>query len=538
MNAVNSGITADKVKKYDGYDNRITTAQNTANGKQNPIKAGTHITIGEDGCTINAAWPTIPTVGDGRITITQNGTPVGSFTVNQSGSSTIEVKDTNTDTNTSYQLALNGHTLKLQSKEKGAAAWTDVSGQSFTLPDNDTNTTYTFAEGSTNGAFSVTPSGGSATSVKVHGLAALAYKASLGKADVGLGNVENKTLDTSVTASSGNYITSGAVKSYVDGAINGVKQFRYEVVSELPTVSASTMGKIYLKAHSHNPSDGQPDSYDEFITLEEGTATKTYKWERIGNTDINLSGYVPTSRKVNNKPLSADISLGAADVGVTEAAFPGLKKTGTVTSVSAGDGLAGGPITSSGSLKANLNSYTKNSAAVGGKLYPVELDKNGKLAVNVPWTDTNTNTAHTHTAGIGLVKTGDGGTSGVVDYKAKLLEDTKNTAASIRSAGTDKLYAVEADKNGNLAVRVPWTDTNTQRTDAEIKKLIEGYPGVNKVGTVTSVGLNGSTYVSISGSPVTTSGTMTVSLSSKVATTDDHFIIDCGSSTTNTFEFE
>ena len=39
-----------------------------------------------------------------------------------------------------------------------------------------TNTTYTFAEGTTNGAFTVTPSGGSAKSVKVHGLAAAAYK--------------------------------------------------------------------------------------------------------------------------------------------------------------------------------------------------------------------------------------------------------------------------------------------------------------------------------------------------------------------------
>lgn len=39
-----------------------------------------------------------------------------------------------------------------------------------------TNTTYTFAEGATNGAFTVTPKGGSAQSVKVHGLAAAAYK--------------------------------------------------------------------------------------------------------------------------------------------------------------------------------------------------------------------------------------------------------------------------------------------------------------------------------------------------------------------------
>lgn len=39
-----------------------------------------------------------------------------------------------------------------------------------------TDTTYEFAEGTTNGAFTVTPKGGSAKSVKVHGLAAAAYK--------------------------------------------------------------------------------------------------------------------------------------------------------------------------------------------------------------------------------------------------------------------------------------------------------------------------------------------------------------------------
>ena len=42
---------------------------------------------------------------------------------------------------------------------------------------------------------------------------------------------------------------------------------------------------------------------------------------------------VPKTRKVNNKPLSADITLGASDVGVTESAFPGLKKTGTITGI-------------------------------------------------------------------------------------------------------------------------------------------------------------------------------------------------------------
>ena len=36
---------------------------------------------------------------------------------------------------------------------------------------------------------------------------------------------------------------------------------------------------------------------------------------------------VPKTRKINNKALSSDITLGAADVGVNETTFPGLKKT-------------------------------------------------------------------------------------------------------------------------------------------------------------------------------------------------------------------
>lgn len=69
---------------------------------------------------------------------------------------------------------------------------------------------------------------------------------------------------------------------------------------------------------------------------------------------------------------------------------------GTVTSVATADGITGGSITSSGTIKANLKSYTKNTAEIGGRLYGVELDKNGKLAVNVPWTDTNTDTHNSH----------------------------------------------------------------------------------------------------------------------------------------------
>ena len=58
-----SGITADKVAKYDGYEATINSVKATAEGKQDPIKAGTHVTIGADKTTINALWPTATDAG-------------------------------------------------------------------------------------------------------------------------------------------------------------------------------------------------------------------------------------------------------------------------------------------------------------------------------------------------------------------------------------------------------------------------------------------------------------------------------------------
>ena len=91
---------------------------------------------------------------------------------------------------------------------------------SFTLDESDNwvvndnvndNTTYTFAEGTTNGAFSVTPSGGSAQTVNIHGLGASAYKSVIDNIDA------NSTSD--------GVPTTAAVVSYVStmtGGLNGL----------------------------------------------------------------------------------------------------------------------------------------------------------------------------------------------------------------------------------------------------------------------------------------------------------------------------
>lgn len=171
------------------------------------------------------------------------------------------------------------------SKPSGGIPKSDLaSGVQTSLGKADTalQSHQTIATGSTNGTISV---GGKDVAVK--GLGTLAYKASVSKSDVGLGNVENCTMDRVPTNNSDNYVTSGGVKDYVDSSIGAVKNFQYEVVTELPTAAAATMGKIYLVKHVHSTGD----SYDEYITIQSDT---TYSWEKIGNTDIDLSGYFNT----------------------------------------------------------------------------------------------------------------------------------------------------------------------------------------------------------------------------------------------------
>lgn len=53
--------------------------------------------------------------------------------------------------------------------------------------------------------------------------------------------------------------------------------------------------------------------YDEYIWAVQ--SDDTYGWEKLGTTEVDLSGYVPTSRTINSKALTSDITLSASDVG-------------------------------------------------------------------------------------------------------------------------------------------------------------------------------------------------------------------------------
>ena len=80
------------------------------------------------------------------------------------------------------------------------------------------------------------------------------------------------------------YQTQSQVQSLINSAVGNITSIRYEKVTSLPATGSN--GVIYLVAHSH----GTQDIYDEYIWLSEAKA-----YEKIGNTDIDLSAYVKKS---------------------------------------------------------------------------------------------------------------------------------------------------------------------------------------------------------------------------------------------------
>lgn len=342
--------------------------------------------------------------------------------------------------------------------------------------------TVTLASGTNNGTVKITVNGTATDNVAVKGLKSAAYTESSAYATAAQGTKADDAMPKAggaftgaVTVQAPTAEMNPATKQYVDTAINAVKQFEYQVVTELPAAAQATMGKIYLIAHTHNPNDGQPDSYDEFITVHSGS---TYKWERIGNTDIDLSGYVPTTRKINNKALSSDINLSADDVGVTEAAFPGLNKTGTVTSV-------------------KMNGTTKNPASGVvdlGTVITAHQDISGKQ-------DKLT------TDQLSAVN------SGITEAKV-------STYDGYATSKQDKLSTAQLG-----AVNSGITEAKVGTYDGYADKItaLESKPGLDKVGTVTNVSAGVGLKV-----------TGTAAVAPKVEIDDSVvFVFDCGSATVN-----
>ena len=101
-----------------------------------------------------------------------------------------------------------------------------------------------------------------------------------------------------------------------------------------------------------------------------------------------------------------------------------------------------------------------NASSTGNVQFTVATDGHIKGEFKLP---ENAFKDTTYTAEKGIVLP-----SGSTTFKAALVDETANSASSEKSTSADGgLYAIELDKDGKLAVRVPWTDTNTYTTGVQ-----------------------------------------------------------------------
>lgn len=126
------------------------------------------------------------------------------------------------------------------------------------------------------------------TGENVYGSSASAYNnyfAAIGTVK----NMINYLLDTSISASSldTHYPSSKCVYDAIQDAIGSITGLSFEIVQTLPTTGVA--GTIYLVPNSGTA----PNIYDEYVWL-----ASTNKFEKIGTTDVDLSGYVQASEMV------------------------------------------------------------------------------------------------------------------------------------------------------------------------------------------------------------------------------------------------
>lgn len=93
--------------------------------------------------------------------------------------------------------------------------------------------------------------------------------------------------------------------------------------------------------------------------------------------------------------------------------------------------------------------------AASGKNYPIQLNSNNQAFVNVPWTDNNTNTAHSHTAGTGLSVSGSGGISGTTTYSLKTATSSEIGGIAIGAGDSNGMRGVKLNNSNQAYVNVP-----------------------------------------------------------------------------------
>ena len=218
-------------------------------------------------------------------------------------------------------------------------------------------------------------------------------------------------------------------------------------------------------------------------------------------------GSTSNSTKIDTITLDAYGRVTAVATGSTGSG------SGTVTSVATGNGLTGGTITSSGTISMT-GSYTGNFGATGTIAGTQGLFTDNGNGQNVRIGDDvwigDINVANTMRI------------SGNQDSTKGFITFGSSSGTTLGRSGTGPLiWGGDFTVSGDLTVsggdiilggtgRIQGIDTVSSGTDAANKTYVDNQISGVPQGTVTSVAVSAGSGISISGSPITSSGTITV----------------------------
>ena len=194
----------------------------------------------------------------------------------------------------------------------------------------------------------------------------------------------------SYVKSTGVYADDAAIKNYIDSQVGAINKFDIHVLTdgeELPAASESTMFVLYLKPES----DAASGAYVEYITVKNGDE---YKWEAIGSTKMDVTGFVTKEALDDTLKVYAKTSEVEADIKEVTDSLGALahknSATGTVASQTISGVKATG--TSTGSITVELQP-TEKTVASTGKYVPAgnvsgSVVTDGSIAVTAKHEDT------------------------------------------------------------------------------------------------------------------------------------------------------
>lgn len=182
-------------------------------------------------------------------------------------------------------------------------------------------------------------------------------------------------------------VDASIVKAYVDAQVATIPEFDVVVVADgadLPAASADTFHKIYLKKDAHAVAG---NSYDEYITIRSGSeGNYTYSWEKVGSTDIDISGKVDKTTTIAGLTLDHNITVAELQTALGLKAFA-YAATGTATVAAQTVKNVKATGTSTGSITGAM-AYTATAIESTGKVTATgsvtgDAIKGGSIAVTL-----------------------------------------------------------------------------------------------------------------------------------------------------------